>query len=162
MRRPAVSGVLQSICLKLPKCAEETQIGNALPAVTANTTGSCGDCTVEKLSPRCQGAYNTANVSSDSTSGSRGRGWREQGSSRGWFKVSHVAACLQQGLVVSYLYSRSIRVVVQGVSSPGGFKRNYRGERWEGSDWKSATGVCSCSPTPGLNQWLGGCWCCWL
>lgn len=78
-----MSGVLQSICLKLPKCAEGTQIGSTLPAVTANATDSCGDCTAEKLSPRCQGAYNTANISSDSTSGCPGKGWREQGCSKG-------------------------------------------------------------------------------
>lgn len=74
-----MSGVLQSICLKLPKCAEGTQIGSTLPAVTANTTDSCGDCTAEKLSPRCQGAYNTANISSDPTSGCPGKGGENKG-----------------------------------------------------------------------------------
>lgn len=75
-----MSGVLQSICLKLPKCAEGTQIASALAAVTANTTDSCGDCTAEKLSPRCHGAHNTADVSSASTSGSRvGKGGGNEG-----------------------------------------------------------------------------------
>lgn len=50
-----MSGVPESICLKLPKCAERTQIGSMPPATTANATDSCGDCTAEKLPPRCQG-----------------------------------------------------------------------------------------------------------
>lgn len=50
-----MSGGPESICLKLPKCAERMQIGSMPPAVTANPTDSCGDCTAKKLPPRCQG-----------------------------------------------------------------------------------------------------------
>lgn len=60
-----MSGVPESICLKLPKWAKRTQIESVLAAVTANTTDSCGDCTAEKLALRCQGErYNKCVVAS--------------------------------------------------------------------------------------------------